>query len=204
MIKEACVETLEQCLQAEKNGAHRLELCARLDLGGTTPEFEVVKSVMNAVKIPVKVMIRCRGGNFVYSAEEIEIMKQQMLELKKLNVFGFVFGFLHENNELDFDLTVEFCQLAKDFDITIHKAFDICQNPFDTFLKLKQLPYSLSLLTSGQKSTAEDGKDFLKKLVENQENKIKVIVAGKVSSDNLDALHKFIGAREYHGKKIVE
>lgn len=203
MIKEACVETLEECILAEKNGANRLELCARLDLGGTTPDYNLVHSVIKSVNIPVKVMIRCRGGNFDYSKEEIQRMKLQMDELKTLNVFGFVFGFLNSENEMDIPLTHEFCKLADPFDITIHKAFDLCKKPFETFQELKKIPQYISLLTSGQQSTAEDGKDFLKKLVENQESKIRVIVAGKVTNENIDTLHKYIGAGEYHGKKIV-
>jgi copper homeostasis protein len=203
MIKEACVETLEECILAEKNGANRLELCGRLDLGGITPDFELVKSVMNAVKIPMKVMIRNRGGNFTYSEEEFQIMKKQMAELKTLGVFGFVFGFLNSENEMEFPHTIEFCEHAAPFDITIHKAFDICKNPFETFQKLKKLPHKVSLLTSGQELTAEGGKAFLKQMVDNQEGKIKVIVAGKVTYENIELLHEYIGANEYHGKKIV-
>lgn len=202
-FREACVGSLKESVDAENNGANRLELCAELHLGGTTPSYEMVQEVLNAVKIPVKVMIRCRGGNFTYNAAEILSMKAQLLKLKDLNPFGFVFGFLKEDNSMDMNLTSEFCSLSKGFDITIHKAFDKVTNPIDCFSNLKKLNIPISILTSGQAETAEEGRQLLKKLVDSSEGRIKVIVAGKVTHQNIEKLHAFIGASEYHGKQIV-
>lgn len=202
-FREACVGSLKESVDAENKGANRLELCAELHLGGTTPSYEMVKEVLQSVNIPVKLMIRCRGGNFVYNSTEIEIMKLQLNELKALNPFGFVFGFLTENGSMNMQLTQEFCNLSAGFDITIHKAFDLVLNPLDCFSNLKKLNIPLSVLTSGQAETAEQGQTLLKKLVESDEGKIKVIVAGKVTYQNIEKLHTFIGASEYHGKQIV-
>ncbi len=107
LFLEACVETLEQCILAEKNGANRLELCADLSVGGLTPSRELLDSVMAAVKIPVMAMIRPRAGNFVCSAEEIEEMKRSILLCKTAGVAGVVFGCLTPDSRIDVAQTSE-------------------------------------------------------------------------------------------------
>ena len=131
MIKEACVESFEKSLEAQNNGANRIELCENLAVGGTTPSYGTVKVCLENLNIPIFPMIRARGGNFVYSKEEIEIMKEDIRVFKKLGVKGVVFGFLTFDNKIDLELTKELVELAAPMEVTFHKAIDEISNPLD-------------------------------------------------------------------------
>jgi len=131
MIKEACVESFEKSLEAQNNGANRIELCENLAVGGTTPSYGTVKVCLEKLNIPIFPMIRARGGNFVYSKEEIEIMKEDIKAFKDLGVKGVVFGFLTSDNKIDLELTKELVDLAYPMEVTFHKAIDEIVNPLD-------------------------------------------------------------------------
>jgi len=211
IILEACVETLEQCVAAEKRGVGRLELCDRLDLDGTTPAESTIRAVMNSVKIPVRVIIRPRGGDFVYTADEIEQMRQSIILCKSIGVDGVVFGILDAHNELDIAAMLPLIKFAKPLNVIIHKAIDLTPDLFASMQKLQQIPDVNAILTSGKSVTALDGADLLRKMCDhlksipashNQLNNLSIIVAGRVTHDNLNQLHHLIGASQYHGKLL--
>ena len=131
MIKEACVESFEKALEAQNNGANRIELCENLAVGGTTPSYGTVKVCLEKLDIPIFPMIRARGGNFIYSKDEIEIMKEDIKIFKELGVKGVVLGCLTSNNKIDLELTKELVDLAYPMEVTFHKAIDEIQNPLD-------------------------------------------------------------------------
>lgn len=203
VIKEACVETLEQCLKAEEKGADRLELCGDLSVGGITPDLELVRSVLEKCTIPVKVMVRCRSGNFVYTPEEVQEMKDSIDALKTLGVQEIVFGALSPANTIDLVLTREMAAYASPMNITFHKAIDRTPDIFAAIEDLKAIPRITSILSSGKSDTAEAGSAVLEQMKEQCGEALTLIAAGKVSTENLSVLHQRIKAREYHGKLIV-
>ena len=124
MIKEACVESFEKALEAQSNGANRIELCENLAVGGTTPSYGTVKICLEKLNIPIFPMIRARGGNFVYSKDEIKIMKEDIKIFKELGVKGVVLGCLTSDNKIDLEFTKELVDLAYPMEVTFHKSRD--------------------------------------------------------------------------------
>ena len=202
MIKEACVESFEKSLEAQNNGANRIELCENLAVGGTTPSYGTVKVCLEKLNIPIFPMIRARGGNFVYSKEEIEIMKEDIKAFKDLGVKGVVFGFLTSDNKIDLELTKELVDLAYPMEVTFHKAIDEIVNPLDYIDDLVNIGIK-RILTSGRKATALEGKDLINEIIKKSNKRLKVVVAGKVTKENLNELSNLICANEFHGKLIV-
>ena len=202
MIKEACVESFEKSLEAQNNGANRIELCENLAVGGTTPSYGTVKVCLEKLNIPIFPMIRARGGNFIYSKEEIEIMKEDIKAFKDLGVKGVVFGFLTSDNKIDLELTKELVDLAYPMEVTFHKAIDEIVNPLDYIDDLVNIGIK-RILTSGGKATALEGKDLINEMIKKSNGRLKVVVAGKVRKENLNELSNLICANEFHGKLIV-
>jgi len=203
VVLEACVETFEQALAAEKNGATRIELCERLDLGGTTPPFELTEKLLNTLQIRIMAMVRPRGGNFVYSESEYDRMEQEVFKLREMGCYGVVFGLLTPSWEIDVERTKKLADLARPMQVTFHKAFDDCPNLFRALDDLKNTGVD-RLLTSGGKATAKEAVETLNQLIEKSDGKPLLIVAGKVTHKNIDELKMLIGnAKEFHGRRIV-
>ncbi len=203
VILEACVETYEQAVAAEKNGAHRIELCDHLDLGGITPPVALTEAVLDTLNIPIMAMVRPRGGNFVYSDAEFKLMQMDIELLKEMGCHGVVFGLLTSEGEVDVERTKKLVELASPMQVTFHKAFDNCPDLFRALEDLKKTGVN-RLLTSGGKATALEASELLTQLIERSEGKPKVIVAGKVTHKNINELKDLIpNAREFHGRKIV-
>ena len=202
MIKEACVESFEKALEAQNNGADRIELCENLSVGGTTPSYGTVKICLEKLNIPIFPMIRARGGNFVYSKDEIEIMKEDIKVFKDLGVKGLVLGCLTSDNKIDLELTKTLVNLAYPMEITFHKAIDEISNPLDYIEDLVNIGIK-RILTSGGKATALEGKDLINDMIKKSNGRLKIVVAGKVTKGNLNGLSNLISADEFHGKLIV-
>ena len=139
MILEACVETFEEALKAESLGVNRIELCDDLSVGGITPSYALLDSVKKQLKIPVMVMIRPRGRNFVYDSSELKLMKQSIDVCKSLGVMGVVFGILDQKNLIDIKSTKLLAEYASPLEVTFHKAIDELQI---LYVPLKHLPKS--------------------------------------------------------------
>ena len=202
MIKEACVESFEKALEAQNNGANRIELCENLAVGGTTPSYGTVKVCLEKLDIPIFPMIRARGGSFVYSKDEIEIMKEDIKIFKELGVKGVVLGCLTSDNKIDLELTKKLVNLAYPMEATFHKAIDEIQNPLDYIDNLINIGIK-RILTSGGKATALEGKDLINDMIKKSNGRLKIVVAGKVTKENLNGLSNLISADEFHGKLIV-
>ena len=202
MIKEACVESFEKALEAQNNGANRIELCENLAVGGTTPSYGTVKVCLEKLDIPIFPMIRARGGNFIYSKDEIEIMKEDIKIFKELGVKGVVLGCLTSDNKIDLELTKKLVNLAYPMEVTFHKAIDEIQNPLDYIDNLINIGIK-RILTSGGKVTALEGKDLINEMIKKSNGRLKIVVAGKVTKENLNGLSNLISADEFHGKLIV-
>ena len=203
LILEACVETIQQGLLAEKNHADRIEFCQRLDLGGVTPDHDLIRTAINKIKIPVKIMIRPRGGDFIYSDSEIDRMKSDIKYCKSIGVEEVVLGALNNNGEVDYSLTQYLAKLAVPMKVTFHKAIDEVSNYMNALKTLSSIQNIGSVLTSGTKENALAGKDYIKIASEEFSETLNIIAAGSITNTNLKEIHSELNMKEYHGKKIV-
>lgn len=202
MIKEACVESLIDAIEAEKRGADRIELCDNLSQGGTTPSYGTIKLALSTLKIPVFPIIRPRGGDFYYTPAEIEVIKEDIKICKSLGAKGVVLGILTADKKIDFKTLAEFMELAKPMEVTFHKAIDELEDPTLVIDELINLGVK-RILSSGTKPTALEGKDILNKMIEKAGDRLTIVVAGKVTKENLPEISSLIPSKEYHGKIIV-
>lgn len=203
MIKEACVETFEQAMLAEKKGADRIELCSELSVGGLTPAAELMKKTCSVLKIPVMVMIRPRAGNFHYSEEEISQMKQEIDMAKKAGAAGVVFGLLTSKNQIDIENTHILADYATPLPVTFHKAIDELENPADGVPVLKNIRGITRILTSGGKATADEGAEVIRKMREAAGENLTIVAAGKITDKNVNQIQQLTQVSEFHGKQIV-
>lgn len=208
MIKESCVETVKEAIIAANAGADQLELCADLASDGLTPSEKTILEVLEKVKIPVKVMIRSRGGDFQYSKTEIKEMTDHVIRLKKLPISGFVFGATIKDEvkqiHLDMISIKIIAAAAMPLPVTIHKAIDLCTDPLSEIPALKTIPNVTTILSSGGKDTAIDGLKTLTAMHQIALPEINIIAAGKITYQNLKHLHQKLNFAYYHGKKIVK
>ncbi|MEZ4957163.1 MAG: copper homeostasis protein CutC [Saprospiraceae bacterium] len=202
-ILEACVETVEQAILAEKCGADRVELCADLSVGGLTPSKELLIKTINSINLPIMAMARPRSGHFIYNKKEVKEIMATIDLFKSAGIRGVVLGFLSVENEIDFKLTKMIVENAFPLNVTFHKAIDLTFDPVSSAKKLSEIKGIQRILTSGGKATAEEGKNNLIKMQKIVGDALNIIVAGKVTKENLGELHSSIGAKEYHGRRIV-
>ncbi|KFE98159.1 copper homeostasis protein [Chryseobacterium formosense] len=201
-IEIACFNP-ESAIIAYENGADRIELCDGLSEGGTTPDFETTKQLREKINSPIFVMIRPRGGDFTYSDAEFEQMKSELIRLKSLNVDGFVFGILDENNEVNMEQNKELVELAKPYQCTFHRAFDRAKNLENSLEKVIECGFK-TILTSGQKPNVLEGKENLKKLVELSNGRIEILVGGGLRSTNIEEIRDFTKAGYFHSSAITD
>ena len=201
-IKEACVENFREAMAVQVAGANRIELCENLVGGGTTPSYGTIKKCMENLNIPVFVMIRPRTGDFVYSEDEINIMKEDIQICKQLGVQGVVFGLLTKEGKIDETNTLKLVELARPMRITFHKAFDELNDLNEALETLIRIGVD-RILTSGTRETALEGAVVLSPLIESAKNRIIIVAAGRITKDNLPDLSRMISTSEFHGRKIV-
>ena len=150
MIIEVCAESYEYALKAEKAGADRIELCKDLHLDGLTPDYESAKRTIDKLNIPVFILIRPRQGDFIYSDEEFELMKDDIIKFKEIGCKGIVSGVLNDDNSIDIERTKDLIELSRPLEFTFHRAFDVVNNPLIEIENLIEMRVD-RVLTSGQK-----------------------------------------------------
>ena len=160
---EICANSFQSAKNAEEAGAHRIELCSELAVGGITPSYGLIKQVVEELSIETYVLIRPRSGNFTYTDVEIEIMKNDIQTCKDLGCSGIVSGVLKEDNSLDVKRTKMLLEISKPLAFTFHRAFDCVLNPMETLDSLVDLGVD-RILTSGQESSVDDGLELLNQL----------------------------------------
>lgn len=201
-IEIACFN-LESALLAQKAGADRVELCANISVGGTTPSIEIIQQARKNLTIDFYVMIRPRGGNFVYSEAELEQMKLEIETIKKLGVDGFVFGILNDDKTINIEQNKALVELASPFPCTFHRAFDAVIKYKQALEDVISCGFS-TLLTSGTFSNVMEGKEVLKKLVVQSKNRIEIMPGGGLRSTNISALNQTVNANWYHSSAITD
>lgn len=201
-LEIACFN-LTSAVIAQENGADRVELCAGFEVGGTTPDFEITKKVRALITIDLNVMIRPRGGNFVYSNSEFNQMKLEIIKFKKLKVNGFVFGILNENNSINTIQNTELVNLAKPFPCTFHRAFDEVSNVFQSLEEIIECGFQ-TILTSGQMPNVVEGVNRLAELVLKANNRIEIMPGGGLRSSNIVFIQERTKATFYHSSAITD
>ena len=201
-IEIACFN-LESALIAQKAGADRVELCADMSVGGTTPTIEMIKQARENLTIDLYVMIRPRGGNFVYSEAELEQMKLEIETIKKLGVNGFVFGILNEDKTIHIEQNKALVELAKPFPCTFHRAFDEVLDYKQALEEVISCGFS-TILTSGTFPNVMEGKEVLQQLVIQANNRIKIMPGGGLRSTNISELNEIVNANWYHSSAITD
>lgn len=194
---EICCYSVESAFCAEKYGADRIELCDNYPEGGTTPSHGAVRHSLEKLEIPLNVMVRPRGGDFLYSRHEYETMKKDVSTIKELQANGIVVGFLKSNGEVDLEKTKEMVELADPMEVTFHRAFDMCRDPLSALEQLKETGIT-RILTSGARQTVTEGVGLLSKLVEKAGDKISIMPGCGVNSTTLGSLMEKTGAKEFH------
>jgi copper homeostasis protein len=202
MILEACVENLSEALLAQERGADRIELCENLAVGGTTPSYGTIVTCKKHLSIPVIVMIRPRGGNFVYTPPEVDSMLEDIRICQKAGADGIATGVLTSSGDIDLNILRLLIREAGSMQLTFHKAIDETGNIEAEIQKLKDTGIH-RVLTSGGEPTALEGSRMLKKLIHLTAGSLVILAAGKVTSENLDMLSRIIPSSEFHGRKIV-
>lgn len=196
MKLEICTNSYQSAINAEKAGAHRIELCSELALGGLTPTYGLLKQVIETINIPAMVLIRPRSGNFTYSDVEFEIMKENIKLCKNLGYAGIVSGVLNADNTIDIERTKKLIQLSKPLPFTFHRAFDWTPKPFEALQQLIDLDVE-RILTSGQANSARKGIELLKDLNKKANSRITIMPGGGINSDNI-LIFKITGFNEVH------
>lgn len=196
-ILEICCGTFESALTAQRAGAHRLELCSALDEGGLTPSYGLLQAVASLEGIRKHVLIRPRGGDFLYTEAEVQIMLRDIEEVKALGFDGVVLGALDADGKIEMSTCRRLMHAAHGMSVTFHRAFDLCATPSDALEQVVELGCD-RLLTSGAASTAWEGREALKKWVQQAGERLSIMPGSGVSARNAADIVQFTGADELH------
>ena len=201
MILEICATSIASALNAEKAGAHRIELCSELAVGGITPSHGFITEVLQRLKIPVFVLIRPRSGDFCYSEAEFNIMKTDIEICKNLGCAGIVSGILKSDNSLDIERTRKLIEISYPLEFTFHRAFDWIPNPFEALDELIKMRAN-RILTSGQQSSASEGFQLLCKLQTEAKGKLTIMPGGGINPTTISQFSE-AGFTEIHSSASV-
>lgn len=202
MLEIACFE-ITSAETALNSMADRIEFCDNLELGGVTPDFYEFLHLKRNYRTPIYVMIRPKGGPFFYSDAEFMEMKTSLITFREAGANGFVFGVLDAHNEIDKKRNAELLELAGEIPCTFHRAFDRTADLDRSVQTLINLGFR-SVLTSGGKTNAMEGKENIKDLVEKYQHKIEILIGGGVRSENIAELKEFTGGTSFHSSAIKD
>lgn len=197
MLLEICVFNTATAIAAEKAGADRIELCENYANGGTTPSYGYLKTVREQISIPVFPMIRPRGGDYFHSADEIGIIRKDILLCKELGFEGVVFGLLNQDGTIDRDNTARLTEAAYPLEVTFHRAFDRCKDPLEALETIIACGCN-RILTSGQEPKVMEGLALVKQLVEQANDRIIIMPGSGLNSSNVASIISTVGVSEVH------
>ena len=198
MIKtEICINSPESAVAAQQGGADRVELCANLLEGGTTPSLGAVKLARERIEIGLHVIIRPRGGDFLFNEFEVETMKEDIVAIKACGADGVVIGSLLPDGTIDRPQIETLIKLARPMSVTFHRAFDMCQDPAKSLEELIDMGVD-RVLTSGQEESVIEGIQLIKALNEQARERINIMPGGGITPRNLRRLVDETGVREVH------
>ena len=201
--KEVCVDNIKDAMRAVDLGANRIEYCSKLNEEGLTPDIEDVKYLLKNINIPLRIMIRPHSKSFNYSETDISIMLKDISTFKKIDIDGIVIGCLNKDDEIDLKKINLLIEKARPLKVIFHKAIDITSDPLKSLKNLIKYSNINGVLTSGGFKKAEDGVKLLKKMLDICPINFELIIAGKITSENINKINQKLSAKFYHGKKIV-
>ncbi|MEO7959964.1 MAG: copper homeostasis protein CutC [Ginsengibacter sp.] len=193
---------IESCRAAQEAGADRIELCANPAEGGTTPSHGFIKKAREILSIELYIMIRPRGGNFIYSGNELEIMNEEILICKQLGCDGIVLGILTREGTVDKNNCSKLINYAYPLGVTFHRAFDRTADPMQSLEDIIDIGCE-RILTSGHQPKAMDGLDEIKALVQQADDRIIIMPGSGINSENITNMAKQSGATEFHSSASV-
>ena len=194
---EICANSVASCIAAQEGGADRVELCAGIPEGGTTPSYGMIRNARECIDIALNVIIRPRGGDFLYSESEIKEMIYDIQTAKELGADGLVFGCLNPDGTVDMKTMSSLMEAAGDTPVTFHRAFDHTNDPFKALEDIISLGCA-RILTSGCRPTALEGAGLLSRLVEKAGERIIIMPGCGVRENNIAEIARLSGAREFH------
>ncbi len=197
VLVEACVDTPRSARRAVRGGARRLELCGGLVEGGITPSPGVMAVVREHTEVPIHVLIRPRGGDFLYASDEIAVMLADIAEARRLGMAGVVIGALTPEGRIDERVTATLIEAARPMSVTFHRAFDLTVGAIEAMEALARLGVE-RVLTSGQANTAVEGLDLIRELVGRSAGRVTVMAGGGVDEDNALRIVRETGVKELH------
>ncbi len=197
IIIENCANSAASCLEAQKGGAHRVELCAGMPEGGTTPSYGEILAARKNINIALNVIIRPRGGDFLYSDQEIEIMKSDIKMAKELGADGVVFGCLTPEGKVDKTKCEYLLKQCQGLNTTFHRAFDATCDPSQALEDIIELGFD-RILSSGCKATAYEGRFLLKELIIQANSRIIIMPGCGINENNIKEIRDTTGAHEFH------
>ncbi|KAK0049470.1 copper homeostasis protein cutC isoform X1 [Biomphalaria pfeifferi] len=203
---EVCVDSVQSAINAQAGGASRVELCANLMEGGTTPSIGLLKVIKSQITIPVFVMIRSRGGDFCYNDLEMEVMKEDLLALKRAGADGFVFGVLTQDGEVNAAACQSLLDIARPCPVTFHRAIDMARDIYFSLTTVINLGFD-RILSSGGYNSALEGCNVLQAMVQQTQGvKTIVVPGGGIKIDNLEQILLKSQAKEFHGsaRRVID
>ena len=193
---------IQSCQIAQDAGADRIELCDNPGEGGTTPSYGFIKAARKILQLQLYPIIRPRGGDFLYSAEEFDIMKTDIAICKELGCDGVVLGMLNKEGSIDKKRCSQLVALAYPMGVTFHRAFERCANPFEALEDIIEIGFE-RILTSGQQPTALEGAHFINELIRQADDRIIIMPGSGVRSTNLAEIAQKTGATEFHSSARI-
>ena len=197
MILEMCIDSVESAMASAEGGADRVEFCANLLEGGTTPSLGAIRETKRQADIALSVMVRPRGGDFCHTEEEFAVMREDVRIFKEEGVDCIVFGMLNPDGTVDVDKAQELIQLARPLPVTFHRAFDMARDPFEALETLIELGVD-RILTSGQEPSVLEGMDLIAELVEKAGDRIIIMPGCGITLKNMDKIIQGTRAKEIH------
>lgn len=194
---EGCVDSHASALAAVRGGADRLELCANLSIGGTTPSRALFRQVRQDFQVRINVLIRPRFGDFLYNPAELEEMSEEIEAFRELGADGVVIGVLTPSGELNAEQMARLMEKARGIDVTLHRAFDMTHDPFAALETAVQLGCT-TILTSGQAPSAPVGRELLRELFLRADGRIDLMAGAGVKQGTIQELAAYTGIRVFH------
>ena len=204
-ILEVCADSVESVLAAEKGGADRIELCGNVVIGGTTPSESLFREIREHSDIKIHALIRPRFGDFCYTDYEFDIIRSEVRRFRELGAQGVVIGMLRPDGSLDVEHLAQLMEEAKGMSVTLHRAFDVCRDPFEALETAKELGVN-TILTSGQRKSAKEGVEILKQLALKADGKVDIMAGAGIDADAIRYLAPKTGITTFHmsGKMTLD
>ena len=204
-LLEVCADSVQSAIAAQKGGADRIELCSALVIGGLSPSPAMFQQVRENTDIQIRVLLRPRFGDFCYDEYEFQTLKEEVRQFRELGADGVVIGILKPDGTLNMEQMEELVRAADGIDVTMHRAFDVCRDTYEALDQCISLGID-TILTSGQKSSAWEGRELLAELVRRSDGRIDILAGAGIGPGVIGELAEYTGVRSFHmsGKKVLD